>query len=150
MTYHDGNRAAKFRSSRLGAAVEQITGKRTELSLGFTKTAKPRKAKPASASQTASDTASLSQGGKVKGKGRAKKILQQGLNVTACVNTISNALDVTQSKDFEAVCVTAVPILAATAKAAATSYHPSYVDDEDESDEDVFDDNYKKRRKRKT
>ena len=34
MTYHDTNRAAKFRSTRLGAAVEQITGKRTELSIG--------------------------------------------------------------------------------------------------------------------
>lgn len=33
MTYHDGNRAAKFRSTRLGAAVEQVTGKRTELSV---------------------------------------------------------------------------------------------------------------------
>eukprot|EP00596_Hydrurales_sp_CCMP1899_P004972 CAMPEP_0119038400 /NCGR_PEP_ID=MMETSP1177-20130426/7320_1 /TAXON_ID=2985 /ORGANISM="Ochromonas sp, Strain CCMP1899" /LENGTH=1991 /DNA_ID=CAMNT_0007000961 /DNA_START=161 /DNA_END=6136 /DNA_ORIENTATION=+ len=33
MTYHDGNRAAKFRSTRLGAAVQQVTGKRTELSV---------------------------------------------------------------------------------------------------------------------
>ena len=150
MTYHDGNRAAKFRSSRLGAAVEQITGKRTELSLGYTKTAKPRKAKPASALQTASDKASPSPGGKAKGKGRAKKIPQQSQNVPACVNTTSIVPDVTQSNDIEAECVTAVPALASTAKAAATSYHPSYVDDEDDSDEDVFDDNYKKRRKRKT
>ena len=147
MTYHDGHRAAKFRSSRLGAAVEQITGKRTELSLGFTKTAKPRKARPASASQTVSDKASPSPGGKVKGKGRAKKIPQQSQNISPCVNTSSNVLDETQSKDFEAECVTAVPILA---RAAATSYYPSHADDEDESDEDVFDDNYKKRRKRKT
>ena len=130
--------------------MEQITGKRTELSLGFTKTAKPRKARPASVSQIASDKASPSPGGKIKGKGRAKKIPQQIQDVPPCVSTIGDILDVTQSKDSEAECVTAVPILATTAKAATTSYYPSYVDDEDESDEDVFDDNYKKRRKRKT
>jgi hypothetical protein len=150
MTYHDGNRAARFRSSRLGAAVEQITGKRTELSLGFTKTAKPRKARVPS--QTASEKPSPA--GKAKGKGRAKKVPELSSDAPAVpfsAPTVSGVHDKIQSHAFEVQDVTAVPTSAthtpATTAAASASHYPSYEDSE--SDDDVFDDNYKKRRKRK-
>lgn len=146
MTYHDGNRAARFRSSRLGAAVEQITGKRTELSLGFTKTAKPRKAR--APSQAASEKPSTA--GKAKGKARAKKApeLSNDEDVPASVPTVNSVQNTIQSQALD---VTAMPTSAthtpASAAAASTSHYASY--EESESDDDVFDDNYKKRRKRK-
>lgn len=150
MTYHDGNRAARFRSSRLGAAVEQITGKRTELSLGFSKTAKPRKAR--APSQTASEKPSPV--GKAKGKGRVKKAPELSSDVPAVpasAPAVSGVQDKSESQALEMEHVTAVPTSAthtpASAAAASTSDYPSYEDSE--SDDDVFDDNYKKRRKRK-
>jgi hypothetical protein len=150
MTYHDGNRAARFRSSRLGAAVEQITGKRTELSLGFTKAAKPRKAR--APSQTASEKPSPA--GKAKGKGRAKNAPELSNDVPvvlASVPAVSAIQGKSQSEDLKVQDVTAVPTSAthttASAAAASTSHYPIYEDSE--SDDDVFDDNYKKRRKRK-
>jgi hypothetical protein len=147
MTYHDGNRAAKFRSSRLGAAVEQITGKRTELSLGSTgssargKPKKPRvlkeKEKNAPASALSPIDPKANGKGKGKGKGSSKGIATKG-------GTPLERIDEEPSKEL-------LPEIALTASvsvgaASVTELSPSVLDlaSEEDSDEDVFDDNYKK------
>lgn len=147
MTYHDGNRAAKFRSSRLGAAVEQITGKRTELSLGSTGSfgrGKPKKARATKSKDKEVPVSSPSPidpkgipKGKGKGKGSSKGRATKAVTPLERIEeepsqVLSPETTQTASKTVEADSV--------------TEQSPSVLDlaCEDDSDEDVFDDNYKK------
>jgi hypothetical protein len=145
MTYHDGNRAAKFRSSRLGAAVEQITGKRTELSLGSTGSSargKPKKArvlKEKDKEVPASSLSPIDPKGNVKGKGKSSSKVKAPKGGTP--------LEHIDEEHFEVV----LPEIAQTASVSAgvgsvTERSPSVLElaCEEDSDEDVFDDNYKK------
>ena len=147
MTYHDGNRAARFRSSRLGAAVEQITGKRTELSLGSTVSSargKPKKARVTKEKEKEVPVLSLSPLDP-KGNGKGKRTgSSKGKGKAAKAVTPLERIDEVPSEVL--LPDTAQQASGSVGAASVTEQSPCVLDlvCEEDSDEDVFDDNYKK------
>lgn len=172
MTYHDGNRAAKFRSSRLGAAVEQITGKRTELSLygnnnsTKTKQKKPRIIKEKDVKDLLSPPKSVPLKSKavskrkIKGVNKCDDLIEESVTVIGCMSSSNSTTEhdlPTQPTVTTALAITltSTPILASTSTSASASQavvkdidvSNSVENDKDsDSDFDVFDDDYKKRK----
>ena len=147
MTYHDGNRAAKFRSSRLGAAVEQITGKRTELSLGATGSsarAKPKKARVTKDKEKeAAASSPLSPKGNGTGKGKGN-VGNKGKRASKESPSLQPITEVPAEQSPVIMQIHTGPVGAAPV--IELELAPSIFDlaCEEDSDEDVFDDNYKK------
>ena len=164
MTYHDTNRAAKFRSTRLGAAVEQITGKRTELFVnpGGGSKAKQKRVKPGGEKDNGSGLPSPT---KTKQKTPTKTAAKRKGRAAPAVNSSAPALPISVPVPVCAASPTPTKALSHTPE-RPTSVLPQQViaavereeicvvdlgteDEDDDSDGDIFDDDYKKRKKNK-